>query len=159
MTHRPTFELIPIASLHDHEEVDESKVRVLAQALLAEGVFRDPIWVARGSGVILNGHHRTEALRRLGATRVPAWVVDYASDVVRLGRWRPGPPIAKEEVIARAREARRFPPQTTRHSIEVQLPPRPTPLAELGVPGAGRGAASHPRRAAGRARPGSAPRG
>ena len=91
----------------------------------------NPIWVARGTDVILNGHHRTAALRALGALRVPAWVIDYESDLVRIDRWTPGPPISKAEVVRRAREGALFPPQTTRHTLARDLPWRSTPLAEL----------------------------
>jgi L-serine kinase (ADP) len=67
----------------------------------------------------------------LGAERVPAWVLDYESDLVRLERWHPGPPISKSEVVRRAEEGRLFPPKTTRHRLLLDLPARPTPLAEL----------------------------
>jgi L-serine kinase (ADP) len=147
MNSKPTFALVPIGSLRAHEEIVERKVRKLAEELVARGVFYDPIWVARDSGVILNGHHRTAALRRLGARRVPAWLVDYDAESVHLGRWRDGPPISKAEVVDRARTGRLFPPQTTRHTITDSLPARPTRLAELGVDGPRPAAKSHARRA------------
>ncbi len=127
------FELVPIARLRSHEEVDPAKVRKLAAELLASGVFDEPIWVARGSYVILNGHHRVAALRALGAERVPAWVVDYDGPTVGLDRWTPGPPITKAEVVRRAGTGDLFPPRTTRHTWKVAPERRPTPLAELGV--------------------------
>lgn len=132
MTDAIEFALLPIASLRPHEEVVREKVRSLAREIRAHGEFVDPIWVAREPWVILNGHHRVAALRSLGAERVPAWLVDYMSDHIRIGRWTPGPPISKAEVLRRAREGRLFPPRTTRHSFEFDLPHRPTPLAELG---------------------------
>jgi len=128
------FALLPLDGVRSHERVVARKVRALAADLRRTGVFEDPIWVARGSGVILNGHHRAAALRRLGAARVPAWVLDYEADLVRLGRWNEGPPIAKDEVIRRGQSGELFPPRTTRHTLAVPLPPRPTPLDELGVP-------------------------
>ncbi len=141
------FALLPLADLRAHERVDARKVRALARELERTGVFEDPIWVARDTGVILNGHHRVAALRRLGAERIPAWVVDYDADIVRLGRWTPGPAISKEEVVRRGRAGEPFPPRTTRHTFAVELPPRPTPLAELlGANGAARRPA-HARRA------------
>jgi ParB-like chromosome segregation protein Spo0J len=125
------FALLPLTKLRAHEEVVPAKVRSLAAELRRTGVFVDPIWVARDSEVILNGHHRTAALRRLGAERIPVWLLDYDSDVVRLERWTPGPPVSKAEVIRRAQEGELFSPQTTRHRLSVELPKRPTPLAEL----------------------------
>ncbi len=141
------FALVPLASLKAHERVVAKKVRALAADLRRSGVFEDPIWVARGSGVILNGHHRAAALRRLGAVRVPAWVLDYDADLVRLGRWTDGPPIAKDEVVRRGRDGELFPPRTTRHTLAVALPGRPTPLEELGVPPAPKSRPAQSRRA------------
>jgi len=131
MTGRVLFVLVPLHRLRAHEQVVPSKVRALEDELRREGIFVDPIWVARGTGVILNGHHRVAALRKLGARRIPAWVLDYESDLVRLERWTPGPPISKKEVVRRAREGKLFSPQTTRHRLAVELPRRPTPLAQL----------------------------
>ena len=95
------------------------------------GEFTEPIWVARGSFVILNGHHRVEALRRLGARRAAAWILDYETDAVALERWRPGPPIRKQEVLERARRGELFPPKTTRHTVRLELPARRVALQEL----------------------------
>ncbi len=128
---RPEFALVPIERLRGHEEFDPTKVDHLVDELLRTGEFTEPIWVARGTFVILNGHHRVEALRRLGARRAAAWIFDYQGDAVELGRWRPGPPIRKEEVVERATRGELFPPKTTRHRIRIELPDRRVPLAEL----------------------------
>jgi L-serine kinase (ADP) len=149
MSDEVEFELVPIESLKEHERVDPAKVRDLIEHLRATGVSEEPIWVARGSHVILNGHHRYAALKALGARRVPAWVVDYDSDLVSLGRWKEGPAISKEEVVRRARARDLFPVKTTRHSFSAALPPRPTPLSELMDPRASSGR-SHARPASGR---------
>jgi len=125
------FALIPIGSLRIHERVQESNLGPLEEEIRGSGVFADPIWVAKDSWVILNGHHRVEALRRLGAKKVPAWVFDYDSDIIHVERWRGGHPIAKSEVVRRATDCKPFPPKTTRHRVNVTLPPRSTPLAEL----------------------------
>ena len=95
------------------------------------GVFIEPIWVAKGTWVILNGHHRVEAMRKLGMKRIPAWVFDYDADLVDLDRWSPGPPIHKSEVVHRAHLGQPFPPKTTRHRLRVELPRRTVPLHEL----------------------------
>jgi hypothetical protein len=126
-----TFLLVPLRELRAHEEVDAAQVVRLAEKIRTRRVVADPIWVAASSGVILNGHHRVAALRRLGAARAPAWVVDYHSGVVRLERWAPGPPIPKEEVERRAARGELYPPKTTRHLLDVALPKRRTSLDDL----------------------------
>jgi hypothetical protein len=137
MSDAPTFELIPIGRLRIHEEIRPELVERLVEEIRREGVVREPVWVARGTDVVLNGHHRFAALRALGAARVPAWVIDYDSDAVELGRWQPGPVLSKSEVVARAQSGRPYPPKTTRHTLRPVVPERPTPLAALGVRPAG----------------------
>ena len=131
MTGSAEFALLRLTELKAHEQIEEKNLRELIDQLRRTKVISEPIWVARGSSVILNGHHRVEALRRIGADRVPAWVIDYDSELVHLERWHPGPPIAKSEVVRRAEEGRLFPPKTTRHRLLIDLPARPTPLSEL----------------------------
>ena len=131
MTGGVQFALLPLSGLKAHERIDEANLLDLIAHLKRSQTLSDPIWVARGTSVILNGHHRVEALRRLGAGRVPAWLLDYDSELIHLERWHPGPPIAKSEVVRRAEEGRPFPPKTTRHRLLFDLPARPTPLSEL----------------------------
>ena len=156
MTGAPTFRLVPLARLKSHERIEPKKVDALVDEIRARGVFDDPIWVARGSDVILNGHHRVAALRRLGAVRVPAWVFDYDDGGIALDRWGPGPPLSKEEVVRRGRSGRLYPPKTTRHRLTTELPARPTPLARLfdGPPRQSRGSKPSRPRASGASGPG-----
>ncbi|MCI4358174.1 MAG: ParB N-terminal domain-containing protein [Thermoplasmata archaeon] len=127
----PEFALLPLSELKEHEQVDPITVRALVEQIRSDGLVRDPIWVARGTGVILNGHHRYHALVALGARRAPAWVFDYDDPSVELERWSPGPPVSKELVVERARTGVPFPPKTTKHVLRVRLPNRATPLSDL----------------------------
>jgi hypothetical protein len=146
MTGSPAFGFVSARRLRIHEEVDPGHVGFLEQSIRRDGVLYEPIWVARldGFDVILNGHHRFHALVRLGARKIPAFVFDYGDSVIKLDRWGEGPPVTKEEVVRRARLGTPFPPKTTRHTVLVDLPKRPTRLEELlgrppgrpsGVPG------------------------
>ncbi|MCI4353643.1 MAG: ParB N-terminal domain-containing protein [Thermoplasmata archaeon] len=136
MTRPPEFRLVPVTSLLPHEQVDEADVGRLAREIRTRGLVREPIWVTRAEGVILNGHHRYAALRTLGVRRVPAWVVDYSNPAMALGRWGKGPPLEKDDVIRRARAGALFPPKTSRHVWRGPVPePHPTTLAELQADG------------------------
>jgi L-serine kinase (ADP) len=156
MTSAPRFALVPLARLKSHERIEPHQVDALVDELRESGVFVDPIWLARGSDVILNGHHRVAALRRLGAVRVPAWVFDYDDDRIALDRWTAGPPLTKEEVVRRAHAGKLYPPKTTRHRLALALRPHPTPLALLfdGPRGQSRAPRPSRSRAAGASGPG-----
>lgn len=133
MTDVLEFALLPVERLREHEEVEPADVARLRASLLADGVVREPVLVARGSLIILNGHHRFAALRQLGATRIPVFLIDYEHGPIRLHRWAPGPALEKSDVVAMAARGERYPPKTTRHVLEVEVPPHPTPLADLGI--------------------------
>jgi len=83
--------------------------------------------------VILDGHHRVEAVRALGARRIPAYIVDYFSDVVQLSTWPDAvvSVVTKEDVIRRGRTGDLFPPKTSRHTLTIELEDRPTDLDDL----------------------------
>ena len=154
----PVFELVALERLREHEQVDRAWVESLAARIKSDGILLDPIWVSREGGVILNGHHRYHALVSLGAHRIPAWVFDYDDPTVRLERWSPGPVVTKAMVIEQAERGDLFPPKTTKHTVLVELPERPTPLSVLlsvappqdgpagpaAAPGIGNGSGSSP---------------
>lgn len=132
MSRPPSFEWVPIERLRAHERTDPAAVRHLAAEFRAAELFGEPIWVARGSYIILNGHHRWTALRELGARRVPAWMFDYLDDPeIALERWAEGPPITKAEVVRAAETGLPFPVKTTRHVLAHPLPAHPVPLCDL----------------------------
>ncbi len=102
----------------EHEHVRKKEVSKL-KARLAKGKFI-PIVVTRVAGkkkyVVLDGHHRLNALRALGFGKIPCIVVDYND--VRLGHWRKRyRHIRKRDVIAWALEGKKFPHKTTRHKF------------------------------------------
>jgi L-serine kinase (ADP) len=125
------FALLPIEQLRIHEEIRDDSLAELVARIRHDGEVLEPILVSEEGSVILDGHHRFAALQRLGARRVPAWVVAYERPEIVVDRWRPGPPISKEEVVERGRKGRPFPPKTTRHRVGLKLPKRSTPLEEL----------------------------
>ncbi len=136
MSQAPEFRLVAPGSLHPHERVEEGDVRLLVHQIRTQGMVMEPIWVAAGDGVILNGHHRYAALRELGVRRVPVWEVDYFDPAMEVRRWNAGPPVDKKDVVRRARAGSLFPPKTTRHIWRGPAPePHPTTLAELQADG------------------------
>lgn len=127
------YELLPVDDLHPHEEVDPERVEELAETIDGDGFIAEPIVVDADEHVILDGHHRYQALRRLGCARIPAYIVDYDDPGIRVTLWdgAAADEVSKAEVIRRGREGDPFPPKTTRHLFEPELERSRVPLSKL----------------------------
>ncbi len=78
---------VDIDDLIAHEEIIPSLLSSVVSELRAAGMLLHPVIVAKQHNVVLDGNHRVEALRRIGAKRVLAYRVDYSSDEVAVKRW------------------------------------------------------------------------
>jgi len=127
------FEVLELGRLHGHERTRPTLLQELTDQIRKDEYLRRPILVADVDLVILDGHHRVEAVRALGARRIPAYLVDYFSDVVQLSTWPDAvvSVVTKEDVIRRGRTGDLFPPKTSRHTLTIQLEDRPTDLDDL----------------------------
>lgn len=127
------FALVDIRRLHGHEQIRPALLEELIEQIRRDGVLKRPVLVAERDFVILDGHHRIEALRALGYKRVSVYLVDYDSDLVTLGTWPDAAVtvVTKQDVIRRGLSNDPFPPKTTRHVLERPLEERPTDLELL----------------------------
>jgi len=127
------LELLDVGLLHSHEEIQPGLLERTIDEIKRDGYVKRPILVADRYFVILDGHHRFEALRLLGCRRVPAYVIDYFSDIVDLTLWPDATvkEVTKEEVIRRGLAGELFPPKTTRHILRVPLEDAFTDLEDL----------------------------
>jgi ParB-like chromosome segregation protein Spo0J len=127
------FELLDVDLLHCHEEIQPDLLERVMEEIREDGYVKKPILVADKVWVILDGHHRYEALRRLGCRRVPAYVIDYFSEVIDLTLWPTAKvkQVRKEDVIERGRAGLLYTPKTTRHTLKIQLPDVFTDLEDL----------------------------
>ena len=68
------YEVVELAKLKPSENINESKIQSLMKTMREEGNARDnpiPPIIVDSEGNILDGHHRYEAAKRLGAKYVP----------------------------------------------------------------------------------------
>lgn len=82
-------ELIPLDDVHPHEAVIGDELDDFCNSLKTKGVFFRPILLDRDSHVVLDGHHRVEGLKRIGAKKVPSILLDYQNDEIELHTWYP----------------------------------------------------------------------
>jgi len=126
------YELIPIDKLREHEAINPDNL-VLRERDIIESGGVVPIVADREYLVILNGHHRYNALKKMGCKCVPVYLVDYLSDNVRLELWPESSvcKLSKTDVIKMGLGRGVFPPKTTRHRFKFKFSRQRVPLAEL----------------------------
>lgn len=110
--------ILPIELLRPHEQTSRRLVDRLAEEIRRDGFLRKAILVDKETLTILDGHHRIEALRKLGCKRVPCLLIDYLSPRI-LVEGGGGKKIPKEHVIEVGIMGRPMPPKTTRHLVSV----------------------------------------
>jgi hypothetical protein len=122
---------IPLSKLRPHEEFTEGRLRALLKALKECGQLWFPILVDNKDYIILDGHHRTEAFKRMGMRTILARLVDYDSDEIQVYPRRKNIPITKGIVRKNARSGKVFPHKTTRHVYPQQTKHYDVPLEEF----------------------------
>ncbi|MEW6031767.1 MAG: ParB N-terminal domain-containing protein [Bacillota bacterium] len=125
------FGLLEVQALARHEEVIPEHLAALTAEIAEDGELREPIVVDRHTLVILDGHHRAEAVRALGCSLIPAYLVDYADPAIRVTTRRSEIALTKEAVVRTGLSGTPYPPKTSRHLLPGRLPSRPTPLGRL----------------------------
>lgn len=134
-----TPSVVPLEWLKAHEQYVEARVAELVEKFGRTGCVDYAVVADRETGTVIDGHHRLEALRRLGATLVPVHLVDYRDPELKVANWRKDEaPVTKEDVLCHAREGRLFPPKTTKHDFVRILDPIDMPVASLRSGGASR---------------------
>lgn len=112
--------LIDLEELREHEEIRPEYLEELKNQILSDGLLKMPIAVDQSTYIILDGHHRLHALRRIGCKRIPVVLVDYQSSQIEVIPWREGERVTKEMIIETALSGKRMQPKTSRHMIRVE---------------------------------------
>lgn len=107
--------LSAIEDLLPHEEVSAHHLEELLALLREDGIIHHPIIVDRASRVILDGHHRWNAVRILKLRLVPVYFVDIADPLIVVEPFRPDVPVSKSLVIETGKSRVLLPWKTTRH--------------------------------------------
>lgn len=108
--------IVPLAQLKGHEMPDEGRVGELEEDMRRRGKLLKPIVADRESKVILDGHCRCGALRRLGCSKVAVRFVDYSSGVIRVEGWDGGK-VTKSEVVEAGLRGNLMMPKSSRHTV------------------------------------------
>ncbi len=111
---------IRIEELREHEEIRPDYLDELKNEILSDGMLKMPIAVDRSTYIILDGHHRLHALKKIGCKKIPVILVDYQSPEIEVIPWREGEKVTKKMIIDTALTGKRMAPKTSRHMIRVE---------------------------------------
>jgi hypothetical protein len=113
--------VVDIKTLRPHEEVIAEKVNQVKRDILGRGYVKYPVLVDLKTFVILDGHHRVEALKQLGFDKAPVFFVDYSKSYIIVKSFRKDFTVTKQLVVEAGLSNRLLPPKTSRH-ILVRIP-------------------------------------
>jgi len=108
--------IVDINLLKEHEQIDKQYCERLKKRIEKDGVIKRAIAVDSCTNVILDGHHRLNALRELGCRMIPVTYVDYNSSAIQVESRR-NFQVSKEVVISAGLTGNKLPPKTSRHMI------------------------------------------
>ncbi len=130
---RYRFAIMEIEDLRIHEAIQVELLEDFINMLRDDGVFKVPVLVDENDCVVLDGHHRVEALRRMGYTKIPVYLVDYWDDAIEVAAWPEAgiENITKDMILEMGKSDDVFPPKTSRHTVKAKLEEHHVPLEEL----------------------------
>ncbi|MEM0490218.1 MAG: ParB N-terminal domain-containing protein [Ignisphaera sp.] len=79
--------LLYINDVVPHEDTDIIHSSRVLDSIGIDGALRKPIIVEKNRLIVIDGHHRLNALKSLGVKVVPAYIADYGLDVDDVGGW------------------------------------------------------------------------
>ncbi len=113
---------VRISNLVAHERTNSEFKQIHMNSFVRTGHLKKPIVVHKikhnDKYLILDGHHRAEALKELGYAYIIARRIDYFSPEFRVKSWRSATKEwDKNEIIARALSGKLMRPKSTRHVV------------------------------------------
>ncbi len=82
MSHsKKRIELLPLRELIPHEDVVSDRLAILLRDLASRKIIEKPVIVDEKTHVIIDGHHRYNALRILGVRFIPVVLANYNRDI------------------------------------------------------------------------------
>jgi len=111
------IQFLNVDKLKPHEETSLKRVNEVIEMIKKAGRFTEPILVEKNTMVILDGHHRVEAMKILGYKKIPARMVDYEDVNVSLRRKNLPEKLIKDFVLYLASKNVVMPRKSTRHVV------------------------------------------
>jgi len=120
------IKIIEIADLKAHEKTSPKREKEIMEFLKKSKSFTRPIIVDKETLTILDGHHRVKTMKYLGYKKIPAMLVDYKSNQIKVNLRSKGLKVLSEDLIkfivtSIANSGLLLPQKTTRHLVSNRL--------------------------------------
>lgn len=114
-----SFGIINISELKEHEEIIREYLEELKKEIKSDNILKIAIAVDRKTKIILDGHHRLQALKELGYTKIPVSFFEYSDSKLVVISRRPDIKVTKKLIIETVLKGKKFPAKTSKHMVEV----------------------------------------
>lgn len=111
------IKLIDITLLKQHEKIRQSHLDKLMKRIEEDGYIKNPIIADKNTLIILDGHHRFNAMKLLGLKASPVYLVDYNDDAITVTSWKKNKIVTKDDVRNAGLSGKLLTPKTSRHHI------------------------------------------
>ncbi|MCJ7634132.1 ParB N-terminal domain-containing protein [Candidatus Bathyarchaeota archaeon] len=81
------LEVAELQKLLPHEEIMPTYLEKLSHEIERDKIIKHPIIVDRNSMIVIDGNHRTEAMKELGYSYIPICAVDYRNPLIEVKCW------------------------------------------------------------------------
>lgn len=126
-----SLKLMNLDDLIETEEHYNDDCMFLAKKIKKENYWTVPIVIEVNTNAIMDGHHRFNAAKKLGLSRVPCVVKDYKKNDVKLFSWKKDIKITYWDIYNIIKNKKKFPPKTTRHVFNPPIKETKIPLELL----------------------------
>ena len=115
----PKAKIMGINTVLPHEQIHEDALLELLNQIKKDGKLLRPIAIDKNTKIIIDGHHRTEALKRLGCRYISVYEFDYQNSNIEMKRTMPESPTNKTILIKKTLGGFIFPAKSTRHVVKI----------------------------------------
>ena len=103
------YVLLSIESLLPHEEISTKKALEISHYLSSIKKYNlKPILIDKKTGLIIDGHHRFEALKNLQVKRIPCVSCDYFKSAFITYENKINGPVLEKEIILKRAQSKNF---------------------------------------------------
>lgn len=113
------YMILPLRIFKPHEKTKPDVLRKIKNEIKNDGILKRAILVDKNTNVVIDGHHRLEALRQMGYSKIGVQFIDYQLPEIKVESWKRDGYITKEMVINAGISGKKLPPKISKNLISI----------------------------------------